>query len=162
MLTEEQIAANVAAASAPQILQLGGRTFVLPIPTLSDFFAQRDEIRKRLMNESKDPLELLNERISTAERKGRPFSPTVIKSMTEIAMAASGSKETKSEPTDAAIHAKATSVEMLKWWAVYLIRKADATVDEKWIDEQLPDDNAVFTLSVQLGKLLNMAKLDPN
>jgi len=152
---------NEAAAAAPQTLVLGGRTFIVPVPTLSDFFAQRAEARRQVQESFKDPLELVNEKISAAERKGRPYSPTLIAALTAEAMKGSGSKEGKSEPSEEQLKEQLTSPGMIRWWALYLVRKADANVTAEDIAQWVPDAD-VYNVSAKLGRIMQLADLNPN
>ncbi len=161
-MTELQQAKQEAAAAPPQVVTLGGRTFIVPIPGLSDFFAQRAEARRQVQESSSDPLELLNKRISEAERRNKPFSPTLINALTAEALKAGTSKDAKTEPTESQLMEQVTRPEMVRWWAWHLIRKADASVTLNDIAEWTPTDDSVYELSAKLGKLMKLAELDPN
>lgn len=156
----ETQAANEAAAANPQILNLGGRTFVLPVPKAADYFAQRDEARKRALGVMRDPLDVLNERISDAEKRGKPWSPTLIASATESAMRASSANTARHEPTIEQIVEQLSKPDFLKWWVWYLIHKVAPDATLEWIKGLLTDDDA-YELSTQLGKLAELSKLNP-
>ena len=160
-MTDEQKAIQDAAAAGPQSIVVGGRTFIVPVPTLADFFAQRSEARRQVQSASTDPLDLLNQRISAAERANKPYSPTLIAALTDSAMKSATSKEARTEPTDSQLAEQVIRPEMVYWWAWHMIRKADPTVTLDQVKEWAPGD-AVYELSGKLGELMKLVKLNPN
>lgn len=159
-MTDEQ-KVNEAAAAPAQTLVLGPRTFVVPPPTLEDFFAQRAEARRQVQESFKDPLELVNEKISNAERKGKPYSASLIAALTAEALKGGSSKEGKPEPTEDQLKEQITTPGMIRWWAWHLAKKADPSVTIQEVNEWVPDDG-VYTLSAKIGRLMALANLNPN
>lgn len=161
-MTEQQQAVNTAAAAAPQTLVLGTRTFVVAPPSLADIFAQRAEARRQVQEAMVDPLDLLNRKISAAEKAGRPYSPTLIAALSESAMKSGSSKDAKPEPTDAQLFDQVTKSEMMYWWAWFMVKKTDPTVtmeDVKgWVSEE-----EIYRVSSRLGEIMALSKdLNPN
>lgn len=152
-MSESTNAVNSAAASFPRPLVIGGKTFVVTPPGVEDFFACRDEARRLVISESSDAIDVVNERISKAERAGKPLSPTMVKGMIADAMAAATSKEKALEPTEAQMLAKITAMEMFRWWAWWLVRKVDASVTRDQISEWVPEDK-VGELTIAISELM--------
>lgn len=156
----ETQAANIAAAASPQIFNIAGRTFILPLIKISDYFAQHNEAKRRAIGNMRDPLEVLNERITDAEKRGKPYSPTLIASLTESAMRAGSSNTARHEPSMEQITAQLTNPDYAKWWLHYLIRKVAPEITIDWVKENVSDDDA-FEISIQLGQLAELSKLNP-
>ena len=97
---------GMAAAAPPGVLELHGRTFVLSPLSGPDELAVWQEMRRQVMQAASEPLAMLNDRISAAEKRGSPFSPTVVKALVDSALASAGKKEQRPEPTESDIAAR--------------------------------------------------------
>lgn len=150
-----------AAAVGPGVFELGGRTFVLSPLAGPDHMAIYAEFRRQCLAASKDPLTLVNERVSAAEKAGKPLSPTIVDAMVKSAMSASGRPEAKSEPSDAEIAARINTLEGSQWVVWFRLRKADATVLPAWVAEHIPDMDARNAVFHRLAQLDGLTDLDP-
>lgn len=160
MLAQETIASH-AAAAAPGVFTLGGRTFVLSPATGPDQLAVYTEFRRQVMAEAKDPLSLVNERIATAEKAGRPFSPTVIDALVKTAMTAATRSEGKAEPSDAEIAARINTLGGSQYVIFSRLRRADAAVTLDWVKEQVPDMDARNAVFARFAEIDGLAAIDP-
>jgi hypothetical protein len=148
-----------AAAVGSGVFELGGRTFVLSPLTGPDHMAIYAEFRRQCMAASKDPLTLVNERITAAEKAGKPFSPTIVEALVKSAMSASSRPEAKSEPSDAEIAARVNTLEGSQWVVWFRLRKADPSIVPQWVAEHVPDmdtRNQVFHRFAQLDGLTDL------
>lgn len=159
--TEAEKAAAVASAAGPGVVVVGPRTFVLSPPAVEDYGALLKEMRRQVMAGGGDPLDAVNERISRAEKAGRPYSPTTINAMMTVALAAGTSKEQKAEPTSEQLYAQMQTADGLRWWCWYLLRKADASVTPADVLEWVPDDAAAFRVSAELSRLSEHRAISP-
>lgn len=161
LVTEAEKAASEASAAGPKAVTVGPRTFVLAPPAVEDFGALLQEMRRQCMVEAENPLVAVNADIAEAERAGSPFSPTTIKAMISEAMAARTSKERKAEPTTEQVYARIQTPDGLRWWAWFLVRKADPTVTPADVAAWVPDDAAAFRLSAELSRLKEHQAISP-
>lgn len=150
-----------AAAAGPGVFELGGRTFVLSPLTGPDHMAVYAEFRRQCLAAAKDPLTLVNERISAAEKAGKPFSPTVVEALVKTAMSATGRPEAKSEPSDAEIAARVNTLDASQWVVWFRLRKADPEVTLSWVAEHVPDMDARNAVFHRFAQLDGLADLDP-
>ena len=165
MLSDVEKTMNKAAAASPQTLVISDRTFLVPPLKLSDFFAQKNRAREELIAEAEDPIEVVNNKLRAAEKEGRPYSPALIKALTESALAAAASKTRKQEPTDPQINEQMGRPSHLRWWVWYLCHKADPSVTLDEINKLIgPTDDDVLNLSHRVGELMmtSLAGLNPN
>lgn len=160
-MRDEDRAAAEAAAVGPGVYELGGRTFVLKPLDGPAFMAIRAEWRRQCMASAADPIQVLNDRIAAAEKAGKPFSPTVVEALTRAALAASGRKEGKAEPSDAEIGAQGETLDGSRWLIWYRLRQADPTVTPAWVAEQIPDMEARNAAYHRLAELEGLRALDP-
>ncbi len=131
-----------AACSGPGILTIGGRTFVVPPIPAPDALALQSEFRRQCIAEAKDPLTLANERISAAEKAGRPLSPTVVNAMVTAAMSATSRPEAKSEPSEEEILARVNTLEGSRTVLFYRLRRVAPDVTMDWVRSVMPDMDA--------------------
>ena len=160
-MDESETRASRAAAVGPGVFELGGRTFVLAPLTGPDHMAVYSEFRRQCLAAAKDPLTLVNERISAAEKAGKPFSPTVVEALVKNAMSAVGRPEAKSEPSDDEVAARVNTLEGSQWAVWLRLRKADPSVTLAWVAEQMPDMAARHQIVHRLSQLDGLADLDP-
>ena len=159
---EDKAARSEAAIAAPGTVVLGGRTFVIRPGSVADHGAWRKELRRQIQHTMTDPLETVNRRVSEAERAGKPLSPTVVKYLVESALSAD-SAGSKIEPSDGQIGEQTTTVAGSRWWAWYLLRKADPMLTLKWVEDHTPTDDDVFALANQIADIQSALKrLAPN
>jgi hypothetical protein len=150
------------AGMAPEgALTLGGRTFVCRPPKVADFAALRKEMRRQIQASMADPIAAVNRRISEAEKRNQPLSPTVAKLMVQEALAAD-SAGAKVEPTEAQIGEQAGTPDGIRCFAWILLRKADPGVTLEQVAEWVPTDDAAYALAERLAELSNLAGLNPN
>lgn len=142
-------------------VEVGGRVFVCPAMSGPHWMAVRNAWREQVMATAKDPLTVVNERISAAEKAGRPFSPTVVESLVKSALSASARAEGKSEPSEQEILAQADTVMGGRFLVWYRLRLADPTVTQQWVAEHVPDMDAVYALTERFARADGLKDLDP-
>jgi hypothetical protein len=152
---------GLAAAVGPGVLELHGRTFVLTPLSGPDELAVYQEMRRQVMAAAGDPLETINRQISEAERRGKPFSPTVVKALVDSALASAGKKEQRPEPTEADIAARLYDLDGARWLIWFRLRKADHSVTLDWVREAVPDDDAKNAVLHRMAQLAGLTDLDP-
>lgn len=162
MLTNTELAGAQAAVSGPAAVSVGPRTFILKPPSIEDYGAMLKEMRRQVMATSRDPIEAINERIAAAEKAGRPFSPTVVKALVESAIASSTAKDAKAEPSMDQLTAQMQTLDGLRWWVGYLVKKADPSVTAADIAGWIPDDATAFRVSAEVGRLSEHQAFHPN
>ncbi len=150
-----------AAAASPAVFELGGRTFVLAPVTGPDMLAVHAEFRRQCLASSRDPLDLVNERIAAAEKAGRPFSPTVIEALVRSAVSSAGRAEGRAEPSDADILARLNTLDGSRYLVWHRLRRCDPTVTREWVAEHVPDMAARNEVFARLMEIDGMAHLDP-
>lgn len=150
-----------AAAVGVGVLEFGGRTFLLPPVGGPDQMAIYSEFRRQCLADARDPLAVVNERVSQAEKAGRPFSATVIDAMVKSAMSAATRSEGKAEPSDAEIAARINTLDGSRFVVWYRLRRADPTVTREWVAEHVPDMDARNAVFARLAEVDGLAALDP-
>lgn len=140
---------------------MGERTFVCRPPRGPDFAALRKEMRRQIQGGMVDPIETVNRRISEAEKAGRPLSPTVAQLLVANAFAADSARA-KAEPTEAQLFEQASTVDGVRWFAWWLVRKAEPDITIEEVSALIPDDETAFAVSDQIGSLTAPAGLHPN
>lgn len=145
-----------AAAVGTGVLELGGRTFVLPPASGPDMMAVHAEFRRQCLASARDPLAVVNERIAAAEKAGRPFAPAVMDALVKTALASSARVEAKAEPSEADILARVHTLEGSQFLIWCRLRRADPTLPLAFVVEHVPDmetRNAVFDRIAELDGL---------
>jgi len=160
-MSPEDQARSEAAVAPPGAIVLGGRTFVIRPASINDHAAWRKELRRQIQASMTDPVEAVNRRVSEAERAGKPLSPTVVKYLVADALSADAAGA-KIEPSDGQIAEATTTPDGARWWAWYLLRKADPTVTPKFIADHTPDDDAIFELSNRIAEAQLLKRIAPN
>ena len=155
-----------AAAACPQVFEFGGRTFVLaPVKggeAAKQFgLAQRDEFRRQCLDAASDPLEMVNDRISAAERSGKPLSPTMIDHMVRVAMSAGGRPEKKVEPSDEEILARIHSLEGSQFIVWQRLHACDQSVTRAFVAEHMPDMDARNAVMARVMEIDSTPSIDP-
>ncbi len=152
---------GLAAAVGPGVLELHGRTFVLAPLSGPDELAVYQEMRRQVMASASDPLDTVNKRIAEAEKRGSPFSPTVVTALVNSALASAGKKEQRPEPTEADIAARMYDLDGARWLIWFRLRKADPTVAREWVADAVPDDDAKNAVLHRMAELAGLTMLDP-
>lgn len=165
MLADYEKNLNNAAAASPHTVTLGGRTFVVPPLKLSDFFAQRNKAMELCFAASRDPIDTVNEKIQAAEKAGKPYSPTMVKMLTDSALSAATSKERKQTPTEQQLAEKLQHPEFIRWWLWFVVRKADANITPDEVNALIgPTDDDALNATHSVAALMqsSLAGLNPN
>lgn len=163
MVTVEQASANAAAAMSDTTIIVSGKRYIATPFRVPDYFAMRDEARRRIMGVTKDPLAVCQEKIAAAEKNKRPLPQSMIDSMIRVAMTAQKELESQSkvEPDMEQIRNETQSPGMLKWCVHRLIKPLNPSVTLDEIESALTDD-AAYELTERIGEILSMRALDPN
>lgn len=161
MLTETQKAAAEAVAASPSVVTLGGRAYVVPPPTIEDYGALMQEMRRQVMDAAANPVIALNDSVTEIVKAKSAIDPTLLKALSEVAVAAVSSKEKKAEPTGEQCYSQMKTREGLTWWAWFLIRRVDAELTLDAVRKCVPDEAEAFRLSAQLGKLGEHTAISP-
>lgn len=127
----------------------------------ADQLAIYAEFRDQCLLASRDPLDLVNEKIAAAEKAGRSLSPTMVDAMVRNAMSAGGRAEKRSEPTDAEIVARVNSLAGSQFVVWLRLVKADPTLTRAWVAEHVPDMATRHAVFARLTKIDGLASLDP-
>lgn len=151
----------IASAAPPGVIEFGGRTFVLGRLEEREELGIWQEFRRQVMNDAADPLTVVNREISRAEKAGQPFHPAVINVMVEKALAAAARKEKKAEPSAAEISARMHTFDGGRWLIWFRLRKADPSVTQEWVNEQVPDDLTKDDVLVRMAKAAGLDAIDP-
>lgn len=165
MQSEEDKVRSEAAVAAPGTFEIGGLTFVLAPPSMKDNLAWRDEIKRQLANEAKDPIIELNRNVRAAADAGEGLDPILLNALAASAMSAiqrGGEKKGKVQPTDAEISAGLEAIDSIRWWVWYLIRKVDHSITLAKVTEWIPDEFAKYDAMERLVPIAKMQGLDPN
>lgn len=157
----DQKARSAAAAAIPGTIVLGDRTFVCKPPTNQDHLAHRNELRKRIQARMLLPLEAVNRRVSEAEKRGQPLSPTVVKYLVSEALSSDAAGD-KSEPTDGQIVEESLKPSSARWFSWWIIRAADPSITLADIEAQTPTDGDAFSLGNQIAELAACRELAKN
>jgi hypothetical protein len=152
---------HLAACAGPGVLELGGRTFVLPPASGPDLMGVHAEFRRQCLAQARDPLEVVNERIAAAEKAGRPFAPSVVDALVKTALASSGRAEGKAEPSDADVLARVHTLEGSHSLIWFRLRRADPAVTREWVAAAVPDMDARNEVFARLAEIDGLRALDP-
>lgn len=154
--------ASAATVAAVGTFELGGRTFLLGAPSLSDNMAWRAEIKRQMVRQAKDPLKVLNEKVQAAAEAGHPYNPVLLNALVASAMSAAQRPTGRVEPTQEEINAGLEEIDSMRWWTWVQIRKADPTVTLKQVTDWIPDEFAKYDVMEKLLPIAQLQGLDPN
>lgn len=162
-MTEEQKAANEAAAVIDMTIVIKDKRYIATPFGVEDQYACKVETRRRIMTATINPMKVCQETIANAEKNKENLPQSMIDGMIRVAMAAQKKEEHESriEPDDMQIRRMAESPGMLKWIVHRLIRKNNPTVTLEEIEAALSDDE-VLTYVEQIQGILTLEAFDPN
>ena len=154
-------ASKTAAAAPPGMLDLGGQSFLIRPLTGPEKLSLGREMRKQVLAASRDPIAVVNEKVSAAEKMGRPLNPTVVQGMIDAALKASSRQEGKTEPSDDDIEQQFKTLTGARYFVWFWVSRTNKDVTAKDIADLLPDDDAVNDVYYKLTELSGLKEFDP-
>jgi hypothetical protein len=173
LLAEFDAGRKSGAVAASGILELGGRTFVLPPMTIEDYGAWGDAGREAVKADMADPIAVLNtglnELAAVMADSGEQINPATIKALADAAFAARSSNKGrgKAEPTADQISAWSLSLDGVRWLLHYRVNRLAQTaagvapVSREWVAEHVAPDT-LRKVSADLARIDKPHAVHPN